>query len=84
MADQIDQASDISEIQTQSVLELRKKEAEADLAARRVIDALGKDATRECEECGDDIPLKRLQAAPRTKRCAFCQEAFEKKSGGRR
>ena len=33
--------------------------------------------TRECDDCGEIIPNRRLIAAPLTTRCASCQEAFE-------
>lgn len=36
----------------------------------------------ECEDCGDDIPLKRLLACGSI-RCVYCQAALEKKRSGR-
>ena len=30
-----------------------------------------------CEDCGDEIPLARLMAAPGTTRCCECQQNFE-------
>ena len=32
---------------------------------------------RYCEDCGEEIPIKRLLAAPGTTRCHQCQENFE-------
>ncbi|RCX10021.1 TraR/DksA family transcriptional regulator [Extensimonas vulgaris] len=32
----------------------------------------------QCIDCGDEIPIARLQAAPEALRCIACQEAFEK------
>ena len=34
-----------------------------------------------CIDCGTDIPLARLQAAPATKRCMACQAATEQGPG---
>jgi DnaK suppressor protein len=31
-----------------------------------------------CEDCGDDIPLERLHAAPGASRCVRCQAIYEK------
>ena len=31
-----------------------------------------------CEDCGDAIPLKRLNAYPTARRCVVCQEAYER------
>ena len=53
----------------------RRASAEAYMAARRNIE--NQNVTRECCECGEDIPRPPLIAAPRTKRCAPCQEEFE-------
>lgn len=33
---------------------------------------------RPCEDCGEIIPLKRVQAIPATRRCISCQELFER------
>lgn len=30
--------------------------------------------TKECEDCGDDIPKKRLEVVPDTTLCVACQE----------
>ena len=32
---------------------------------------------RRCEECGEEIPLARLMAAPGATRCCECQQNFE-------
>jgi len=32
---------------------------------------------KECEDCGDDIPLKRRKAQPGCTRCINCQTNFE-------
>jgi hypothetical protein len=33
---------------------------------------------RDCEECGEEIPAKRLEAQPRTTMCVFCQQKAER------
>lgn len=32
-----------------------------------------------CEECGCEIPIKRLEAIPNAKYCVKCQEVYDKK-----
>ena len=32
---------------------------------------------RRCEECGEDIPIARLMAAPGATRCCECQQNIE-------
>lgn len=34
--------------------------------------------TGECEDCGNDIPAKRLNALPGARRCVECQETHER------
>jgi len=75
MADDVDIASNAIDAAMEDTLALRRASAEADMAARRNIE--NQNVTRECCECGEDIPRPRLIAAPRTKRCAPCQEEFE-------
>lgn len=35
-----------------------------------------------CEDCGDDIPARRLEAAPWARRCVACEEEREREGGG--
>jgi RNA polymerase-binding transcription factor DksA len=35
--------------------------------------------SRFCEDCADEIPAPRLQAAPWTRRCIHCQAKVERK-----
>ena len=35
-----------------------------------------------CEDCGDDIPKRRLEAAPWARRCIACEEERERDGGG--
>jgi RNA polymerase-binding protein DksA len=51
----------------------------SELRAIESVRALIKNGTYgECIECGYEIPFARLQALPTAKRCAPCQEMFEK------
>ena len=64
----------------------RTEELLADaLAARQRQAVRGKrlETATECEDCGDDIPEARRQAAPGTQRCVHCQGAFEGLRGAR-
>ena len=36
----------------------------------------------ECVDCGEDIPLARLDATPAAARCISCQERLEARDGG--
>ena len=36
------------------------------------------EAATECEDCGDEIPESRRQAAPGCTRCISCQQRFER------
>lgn len=62
--------------------ELEQKTRERALAAQAQRAALtGKtvaDSATECQDCGDDIPLKRRKAMPGCQRCIHCQELREK------
>lgn len=57
--------------------ELLEQRMEHALAHRRLPDAPA--ANDECEECGDEIPAARRQAAPWATTCIACQEINERK-----
>ena len=82
LIDEIDQAS----MESDRVLMLRIKERERKLIFK-IKDALGRfeDGTFGiCEECGEEIPTKRLMARPVTSLCIECkreQEVAEKITG---
>ncbi|MBM7114190.1 TraR/DksA C4-type zinc finger protein [[Archangium] primigenium] len=59
----------------------------SDVVLARVVKALGKlredpDSFGECEECGDDIPLGRLEAMPYVEFCVNCQGQKDAPKGG--
>jgi DnaK suppressor protein len=54
---------------------------------KRVVKALGKlredpDSFGECEECGDELPPKRLEAMPYAEYCVSCQGKRDAPKGG--
>ena len=54
---------------------------------QRVLAALGKlrtdpDSYGECEECGDEIPLGRMEAMPYVEYCVNCQGLKDAPKGG--
>ena len=54
---------------------------------KRVVKALGKlredpDGYGECEECGDALPLRRLEAMPYAEYCVGCQGKRDAPKGG--
>ncbi|MGR4868135.1 TraR/DksA family transcriptional regulator [Variovorax sp. LARHSF232] len=61
---------------------LRHAERERDvMELRQIADAkarMDQDRYGECIDCGQSIPLARLQAQPFSERCLACQQRFEK------
>ncbi|HEX8436964.1 TraR/DksA family transcriptional regulator [Archangium sp.] len=58
-----------------------------DVVLQRVVKALGKvredpDSFGECEECGDEIPLGRMEAMPYVEFCVSCQGQKDAPKGG--
>lgn len=66
MADIIDTAAEIEELQRNAALSARRINRNAVSAER-------------CAECGEDIPEPRRAAVPGCQRCAECQSIAEKK-----
>jgi len=59
----------------------------SDVVLARVVKALGKlredpDSFGECEECGDEIPLGRMEAMPYVEFCVNCQGQKDSPKGG--
>ncbi|OFZ72288.1 MAG: hypothetical protein A3K03_12420 [Bdellovibrionales bacterium RIFOXYD1_FULL_44_7] len=77
MADELDMTT--SELETSMRMRLRNREA---LYLKKIDDALLriKDGSfGECEECGEDIELRRLEARPTTTMCVHCKEEEERR-----
>jgi DnaK suppressor protein len=69
----------------QAIASNRNRNSEGVL--QRVLAALGKlrtdpDAYGECEECGDEIPLGRMEAMPYVEYCVSCQGLKDAPKGG--
>ncbi|MDR3605969.1 MAG: TraR/DksA C4-type zinc finger protein [Oligoflexia bacterium] len=76
LADETDLCS--SELASSMMMRLRNREA---LYVRKINEAIGRiqeGTFGECEECGDDIDLKRLEARPTTTLCISCKEDQER------
>jgi DnaK suppressor protein len=75
--DEIDQAT--TDIEQSMRMRLRNRES---LYLKKVDEALKRIAEGsfgECEECGEDIELRRLEARPTATLCVACKEDQEKK-----
>lgn len=46
---------------------------------RRMAEQAAQPSLTHCEECGDEIPLKRQQLIPGVRLCVFCQERVERR-----
>lgn len=64
-----------------ATLEINTRLAEAESKELEAIDAALECARKgfygACEDCGQNIPLQRLEALPHTTRCVKCQEVAE-------
>ncbi|WP_275286894.1 TraR/DksA family transcriptional regulator [Halomonas elongata] len=67
MADNADRATDVVQQHVDTALANRPTWTGVDMARA------------ECEECGDEIPAARRQAAPWATTCIDCQEINERK-----
>lgn len=77
--DEVDQAS--TDVLMSMGMRLRNRETlyvkKIDEALRRIEDG----TFGECDECGEDIELRRLEARPTATLCVSCKEEQEKKEG---
>lgn len=77
--DEIDQAT--TDIEQSMRMRLRNREM---LYIKKVDEALQRIEEGnfgECEECGEDIELRRLEARPTATLCVSCKEEAERKEG---
>lgn len=75
-SDDIDRATEIAQKATDAALEdVRRK------AAPEQVRVNGEWPKRECEDCGGEIPVKRLDLGKI--RCVHCQHALEVRRAGR-
>lgn len=77
--DEIDQAT--TDVEQSMRMRLRNRET---LYIKKVEEALARieeGTFGECEECGEDIELRRLEARPTATLCVGCKEEQERKEG---
>lgn len=77
--DEVDQAS--ADVEQSMRMRLRNREA---LYIKKVDDALKRiteGTFGQCDECGEDIELRRLEARPTANMCISCKEDQERKEG---
>jgi DnaK suppressor protein len=79
-SDAIEQASD--QFDREILLRLRDRESKLMIKIKDVLEKIDNGTFGICEECGEEISLKRLRARPMATLCIECkheQEALEKK-----
>lgn len=82
-SDPIDQAS--NQLERDFLLRLRDRESKLMVKIKEALERIENGTFGVCEECGEEISLKRLRARPMATLCIHCkheQEALEKKNGG--
>lgn len=80
-SDPMDQASD--QLERDFLLRLRDRESKLMVKIKEALEKIESGTFGECEECGQQISLKRLRARPVATLCIDCkheQEALEKKN----
>jgi DnaK suppressor protein len=81
LSDAIEQASD--QFDREILLRLRDRESKLMVKIKEVLEKIDNGTFGICEECGEEISLKRLRARPMATLCIECkheQESLEKKN----
>jgi DnaK suppressor protein len=81
-SDPMDQAS--NQLERDFLLRLRDRESKLIVKIKEALERIENGTFGVCEECGEEISLKRLHARPMATLCIHCkheQEALEKKNG---
>lgn len=81
-SDPMDQAS--NQLERDFLLRLRDRESKLIVKIKEALERIENGSFGVCEECGEEISLKRLRARPMATLCIHCkheQEALEKKNG---
>lgn len=73
MTDVFDQATELEQQERDRAL--NEQARRANLTGKTLADS-----AEFCEDCGDDIPLKRRKAMPGCIRCISCAQRFEKRT----
>ncbi len=75
LMDEIDQAQNVIE---QAMGSLMSSSQRANLAkVEEALERIKKNSYGICEECGEEIPMKRLEALPFAQYCISCQQKLE-------
>lgn len=77
LPDKMDQASLASDMGF--ALRIREREARLTAKIREALERLEEGTFGICEDCGEEIPLKRLRARPVTTLCISCKKKQEAK-----
>lgn len=80
LLDEVDQAS--HDIEQSMRIRLRNREVFHMHTVESALRKIEEGTFGECEGCGDDIELKRLQARPTATLCLSCKEEEEKRDMG--
>lgn len=81
-SDPMDQAS--NQLERDFLLRLRDRESKLIFKIKEALERIENGTFGVCEECGEEISLKRLRARPMATLCIHCkheQEVLEKKNG---
>lgn len=78
MSDEGDQTA--QELQNNISIQLHERERKSLLLIEKTLSKFSAGTYGECESCGDEIALKRLQARPLTPFCINCMEDHEEQS----
>ncbi len=71
---------DLTSIEMENNMRMRLRNREA-LFAKKIDEAIGRITAGcfgECESCGEDIEMKRLEARPTATQCVSCKEESER------
>jgi DnaK suppressor protein len=72
---------DVDQLQGQSLVVVQNQLSKNNLMKLRAIDLaiemIGKGEYGDCQECGEPIAMKRLEAIPGVTTCVFCAELVE-------
>jgi len=83
---QVPDPTDRASLEAERSFELRIRDRERKLIKkiRKALERIDEDTYGICEECGEDIGVKRLEARPVTTLCIECKSKQEKEEKGKR
>ncbi len=77
--DEVDQAS--ADIEQSMRMRLRNREVFYLKKVEEALKRIEEGSFGECEDCGEDIELRRLEARPTATHCVACKEEQERREG---